>query len=360
MDCILLYLTMSSPENSYQPTFANVSELLFSVAEQAEKFGTEAEQRLHQNRDTDARYRALKAKAHLIQGLPSILEDFKSHGGEVPKEVEDSVLGLSFLASCSLDTDNLFGMSILLVGMGPEEGQPDELAKLAIKYQPDLQAIDKPTKLTRQQRLNQLAPRAKSGDTQAIQSLYENAMQWTYSIIKSNEYGIPWGTYDDLCQEGLIGVIDALESWDESRGNFVSFAGIAIRRNIMDALKQANRLKHSVLNTAVSLSSSPDKSNIQSNESEVTLAETIKTTRHNPVEDTVISRENVRAIFEACSTELSPLESAVFVKYIDGCSWVEIAEALEDNKDLQSITKITPATVDNALQRIKRKLARFR
>jgi RNA polymerase sporulation-specific sigma factor len=353
---------MSSPENLLQPSFANVSELLFSVVHQAEELDVEAERRLYQDQDTNARYEALKAKALLIHGLPSVIKDFKKNGGDVPYEVEDKVLGWSLLAGRSLDTDNVFGMSILLVSMISEEGEPDQLTKLAVKHRPEIHITDELTKLSRRQKLNLLAPKAQNGDKQAIQSLFENATHWTYSIIKNAGYFTPWGNEDDLCQEGLIGCMEALENWDSSRGSFVVFAELAIKRQIYDAIKQANRVKHSTLNSAVSLDSSINNSGAKSNEPETTLADIVSTSRHNPVQDAVISSESVRAILKACSTELSPFESAVIAKYMDmdACSWVEIAESLENSTVLHSNTKITPAVIDNALQRAKRKLAKFR
>src|SRR6185312_888666 len=148
----------------------------------------------------------------------------------------------------------------------------------------------------------------------------------------------------DLIQEGLVGLYKAVRDYRSDReSSFRNFAELCITRQIITAVKTATRNKHSPLNQYVSFSSTPSGA---TGESEPTLDEMLPgSTVHDPVNQ-VISSEELRSLVACLSTVLSELESHVLGLYLDGHSYTAIGERLGcDCK-----------TVDNALQRVKRKV----
>jgi RNA polymerase sporulation-specific sigma factor len=151
------------------------------------------------------------------------------------------------------------------------------------------------------------------------------------------------GDADDLIQEGLVGLYKAIRDFRTDReSSFRNFAELCITRQIITAVKTATRNKHSPLNQYVSFSSSATAAG----DGEPTLDEVIPGSPvHDPVNQ-VISSEELRALVACISTALSELESRVLALYLDGHSYEEVGRRLGcDCK-----------TVDNALQRVKRKV----
>lgn len=153
------------------------------------------------------------------------------------------------------------------------------------------------------------------------------------------------GDSDDLIQEGMIGLYKAIRDFQvEKESSFSRFANLCIERQLYNAIKGANRLKNSPLNTYVSLDV-PVGGDDRFEESRQTLGETLERGISNP-EDILIDRERVGKIENYMKNHLSQFEQNVVNLYIEGLNYQQIAERLEK----------PPKSIDNALQRIKKKL----
>ena len=162
--------------------------------------------------------------------------------------------------------------------------------------------------------------------------------------LKASSYFLIGGDADDLIQEGLVGLYKAIRDFRSDReSSFRNFAELCITRQIITAVKTATRNKHTPLNGYVSFSSSPAGA---SGDGEPTLDEVIPGPSVNDPAVQVVSSEELQALVTCLSTALSDLESRVLALYLDGRSYEEIGGRLTcDTK-----------TVDNALQRVKRKV----
>ena len=161
--------------------------------------------------------------------------------------------------------------------------------------------------------------------------------------LKASSYFLLGGDSDDLIQEGLLGLYKAVRDYRTDReSSFRNFAELCITRQIITAVKTATRNKHTPLNQYVSFSQAP----AAAGDSETTLDEVLPgPTAADPVNQ-VIASEELASLVTCLSGVLSELESRVLSLYLDGYSYEVIAERLEcDTK-----------TVDNALQRVKRKV----
>jgi RNA polymerase sporulation-specific sigma factor len=183
---------------------------------------------------------------------------------------------------------------------------------------------------------------AKQGDATA----YDRIVRRYYGFVrlKASSYFLAGGDADDLIQEGLVGLYKAVRDYRTDReSSFRNFAELCITRQIITAVKTATRNKHTPLNHYVSFSSSPASS---AADGEPTLDEVLPgPSVHDPVNQ-VISSEELRALVGCLSTALSELESRVLALYLDGRSYEEIAGLIDCDAK----------TVDNALQRVKRKV----
>jgi RNA polymerase sporulation-specific sigma factor len=205
------------------------------------------------------------------------------------------------------------------------------MARLAPTAQPQLQVED-----------GYLIALAKQGSPDA----YDRLVRRYYGFVrlKASSYFIAGGDSDDLIQEGLVGLYKAVRDFRTDReSSFRNFAELCITRQIITAVKTATRNKHVPLNQYISFSASPAGA---SGDGEPTLDEVIPgPTAHDPVNQ-VISSEELRALVACLSTVLSELESRVLSLYLDGYSYEDVGAKLGcDTK-----------TVDNALQRVKRKV----
>jgi len=182
---------------------------------------------------------------------------------------------------------------------------------------------------------------AKTGDreaTRCVLSRYHGFVR-----LKANSYFLAGGDGDDLIQEGYIGLYKAIRDYEYGHATtFRSFAELCVTRQIITAIKTASRQKHLPLNTYVSFSHSPSGSEGDGR----TLADVIPSGRASDPVQQVISSEEVDSLTSCLLRLLSPLESQVLKYYLEGNSYEVIAEHIgHDTK-----------TVDNALQRIKRKV----
>jgi RNA polymerase sporulation-specific sigma factor len=182
---------------------------------------------------------------------------------------------------------------------------------------------------------------AKQGNAAAYDAIVRR--YYGFVRLKASSYFLAGGDADDLIQEGLVGLYKAIRDFRTDReSSFRNFAELCITRQIITAVKTATRNKHSPLNQYVSFSSSATAGG----DGEPTLDEVIPGSPvHDPVNQ-VISSEELRALVACISTALSELESRVLALYLDGHSYEEVGRRIGcDCK-----------TVDNALQRVKRKV----
>lgn len=181
---------------------------------------------------------------------------------------------------------------------------------------------------------------ARAGDNQALERLIEKYRHLVRA--KSRSYFLIGGDYEDIIQEGMIGLYKAVRDFrGDKLSSFRAFAELCITRQIITAIKTATRQKHSPLNSYISL----DKP-VYEEDSERPLLDILVETHAKSPEDLLIIREKQEDMETKIGSVLSELEQQVLQLYIDGRSYQEMSGLLgRRNK-----------SIDNALQRIKRKL----
>lgn len=179
-----------------------------------------------------------------------------------------------------------------------------------------------------------------AGDDAALETLLSRYRGFVR--LKARSYFLVGGDREDVVQEGMIGLYKGIRDFDASRqSSFRAFADLCITRQIITAIKSATRQKHSPLNSYVSLYM-PAYSD---DDAEHEPLENFLVQDDDPA-DRVVSGDELAAIETYFGDILSDLEARVLQRYIEGQSYQEIAE------DLHRHVK----AIDNALQRIKRKL----
>ena len=179
---------------------------------------------------------------------------------------------------------------------------------------------------------------ALEGDRVAEEILVERYIQLVRSCARP--LFLAGGDSEDLIQEGMFGLLSAIRQYDTSSGtSFRTFAEHCIRMRLYSAIKSASRLKHLPLNDGVSFEQLSEDSSMQ-------LSAIPDSIRRNP-EDLVLARERTEELYSELAQCLSGLEKQVLGLYLEGLSYREIASRL--GKEEKSI--------DNAVQRIRRKLA---
>ncbi|KXS49903.1 MAG: RNA polymerase sporulation-specific sigma factor [Halanaerobium sp. 4-GBenrich] len=190
---------------------------------------------------------------------------------------------------------------------------------------------------------DELVELVHQGDMEAQETLIKRYKNFV--LAKSRSYFLVGADREDIVQEGMIGLYKAVRDYKIERlASFRAFAELCITRQIITAIKAATRQKHQPLNTYISLNKP-----IYDEESDRTLLDILKGGKLSNPEALFISNETYDLIESEISSMLSDLEFDVLQEYLDGKSYQKIAEAL--NKHVKS--------VDNALQRVKRKLEVF-
>ncbi len=162
---------------------------------------------------------------------------------------------------------------------------------------------------------------------------------------KARSYFLIGAEREDIIQEGMIGLYKAIRDFrNDKLSSFRAFAELCVTRQIITAIKTATRQKHIPLNSYVSLNKP-----IYDEDSDRTLLDVLSGSKISDPEELVISREEFIDIEEKMGEILSDLEWKVLMSYLDGKSYQEIA--VELTRHVKSI--------DNALQRVKRKLERY-
>lgn len=181
------------------------------------------------------------------------------------------------------------------------------------------------------------------GDSEALDYLIQKFRNFVRA--KARSYFLIGADKEDIVQEGMIGLYKAIRDYKGDKlSSFKAFAELCITRQIITAIKTATRQKHIPLNSYVSL----DKP-IYDEESDRTLMDVISGAKMMDPEELIINREKFNSIEDKMMELLSDLERKVLALYLDGQSYQEISAEL--NRHVKSI--------DNALQRVKRKLERY-
>lgn len=183
----------------------------------------------------------------------------------------------------------------------------------------------------------------RTGDSEALEYLIHKYRNFVRA--KARSYFLIGAEREDIVQEGMIGLYKAIRDFKGDKlASFKAFAELCITRQIITAIKTATRQKHIPLNSYVSL----DKP-IYDEDSDRTLLDVICGSRVCDPEEMIINQEEFYGLEDKMSEILSDLERKVLMLYLDGRSYQEIAVDLD--RHVKSI--------DNALQRVKRKLERY-
>ena len=189
----------------------------------------------------------------------------------------------------------------------------------------------------------EIALLAQQGDADASEYLLNKYKNFVRS--KARSYFLIGADHEDIVQEGMIGLYKAIRDFrPEKLASFRAFAELCITRQIITAIKTATRQKHIPLNSYVSLNKP-----LYDEESDRTLLDVCAEGHSSNPEELIISQEDLRGIHQRIDEGLSDLEQEVLAAYLDGKSYQEIADNL--GRHVKSI--------DNALQRVKRKLERY-
>ena len=185
--------------------------------------------------------------------------------------------------------------------------------------------------------LEQLINKAKNGDVIAMDVLLK---KYSYLVRKrANGLFLIGADKDDLLQEGMIGLFKAVISYNEEKdASFDTFASLCINRQMISAIRGANRYKHKLLNEYISIYS-------DENQQETQYTVSIPDNKFNP-ENIITQEETIEHILSKISGRLSKMESDVFDLLIEGQTITFMCKTLE--KDAKSI--------DNAIQRVKNKV----
>ena len=180
---------------------------------------------------------------------------------------------------------------------------------------------------------------AQQGNEMAIQEIFskfKNIIQ-----MRTKNYFFYGGDREDVIQEAMIGLLKAINGYDENKtASFTTFAILCIKRQIITAIKSSNAGKNRILNMAMINPETEDTSNISYSN---------KSFNFYNLEEIVMSKERFRELNRYLKTNLSKMENEVFEYMLSEMTYTEIAEK----------TGRTPKSIDNSIQRIKKKLNRF-
>lgn len=184
---------------------------------------------------------------------------------------------------------------------------------------------------------------AQCGDDQAIEVLLNSNMDIVYA--KARYFFIKGLDREDVIQEGLVGLYKAIRDYREDRAaSFRGFAQLCIHRQLVSAIKRANRQKHIPLNSSTSIDRSIDFGEGSRSYKE------ILPNNDKDLEEKFIYQEQLKALFDYIDEQLTELEKEVFMQYLENRSYQEISLNLEVNIK----------TVDNALQRARKKIDKIK
>ena len=182
---------------------------------------------------------------------------------------------------------------------------------------------------------------AKNGDRRAHDQIVRR--YYGFVRMKASSYFLVGGDHDDLIQEGLVGLYKAVRDFRPDReSSFRNFAELCITRQIITAVKTSTRNKHKPLNGYISFS----RTAASASDNEPTLEEILPGPSTMDPATRAVSAEELGALVGCLSSKLSELESRALALYLDGHSYEDIGERVG----------CAPKAIDNALQRVKRKV----
>jgi RNA polymerase sporulation-specific sigma factor len=184
--------------------------------------------------------------------------------------------------------------------------------------------------------------KARNGSSTAMDALMRRYTGFVR--LKASSYFLAGGDSDDLIQEGMVGLYKAVRDFRfDKETSFRSFAELCVTRQIITAIKTATRFKHAPLNQYVSFSHTPAG---QDSDGECSLGDALPGPAVREPSVMVISTEELQSLIMCLGSGLSSLEADALRLYLEGASYEDMAERLDcDTK-----------TIDNALQRVKRKI----
>lgn len=186
----------------------------------------------------------------------------------------------------------------------------------------------------------QLISLIRGGNERAMDVLFERYKN--YVRTKARSYFLIGADREDIIQEGMIGLYKAIRDYrDDKQSSFRGFAELCITRQMITAIKSATRQKHIPLNSYVSLNKP-----VYDDGSDRTLIDVLTPAREGNPEELMIGQEDFAAVERCIGSQLTPLEKKALMLYLRGSSYQEIAVELGRR----------PKSIDNALQRVKRKL----
>lgn len=181
----------------------------------------------------------------------------------------------------------------------------------------------------------EIIKKIQDGEDDLIEDILIKYKYLVKSIAQS--YYIKGGDTSDIIQEGMIGLYKAIKNFNINQtSSFKTFASLCIKNQILDAIKSANRQKHTYLNSSISL----DNKDIIYDYDELITSP----------EESFIEFENMKSIYYNIQKNLTNLELDIFSLYLEGLSYKEMA--IETNKTIKSI--------DSTLQRVKKKVKKFK
>ncbi len=179
----------------------------------------------------------------------------------------------------------------------------------------------------------------KSGDKYALDYLLEKYKELVN--MKVGKYYIVGAEKEDIVQEGMIGLYKAIKNFEpDKQASFKSFANMCIERQLITAIKSSNRQKHIPLNSYLSLNTSAYE-----NEEDTELIDIFDSNTTEDPLDTITKKEYYKTVEDTIDKSLSKFEKQVLEKYIQGESYVDIANKLD----------APVKSIDNAIQRIRKK-----
>ncbi len=185
---------------------------------------------------------------------------------------------------------------------------------------------------------NSLLLEYKKGNEFALEEIFKRNKPLINKIVR--KYFLIGADFEDLMQEGMMGLYRAIITFDNSKdANFSTYARVCIERSVLNAIKSANSKRNSPLNNSISLNVAPSEGEDED--------ELFVVWDDNNPESILINKEKYAKLFEKATQNLSLFEKNVLQLYLDGLSYVEIAQKFDK----------TPKSVDNALTRIKSKVA---
>lgn len=192
---------------------------------------------------------------------------------------------------------------------------------------------------------SEIVKMAREGSSSAYEFLIAKYRGLAKTIAR--KYYITGGDNEDVIQEGMIGIFKAVRDYNEELGSsFYSFANLCIERQIQTAVKGANREKHKILNESYSLDSQDDEEQTSYGEGIRRSPLDVPDDESKGPENLAVLKDTLEHIEGLSKKVLSTMESKVFSGMLQGKSYIDIAKEL--NK--------TPKSIDNAIQRIKKKL----